>query len=230
MPMRRVLGSVWIVAVVAPAMTLAASCGDSAGPMRFLAEADASRRDGSPVGPADGGTAVVPPRGPDPDCASYCDAVLANCEGDQAQYASRNECLAMCARLPRGEAGESDGNSVACRQAYAASPARTDSARYCGAAGPFGASTCGDPCPVFCGLTLSACAPDGGAAPYPSYAECQTTCLDLLYVDGGVDGGGQTPTGPASGNTLDCRLFHLRQVITSGVGCADLGADSEACR
>ena len=39
-----------------------------------------------------------------------------------------------------------------------------------------------------------------------------------------------TVYGPKSGDTLNCRLYHLRQVVLGQKGCGDLGADSGACR
>ncbi len=209
------------------------SCSDTASTADRFGEDDASiHRDGSIVQPADGASidAGSGP-GPAPKCESYCDSVLDSCKSGLAQYASRSECLAFCARLPAGRAGETQGNSVACRQFYAGSPSKTDAVGYCGAAGPFGGGgICGDRCPVFCALAVGACAPDAGAAPYGSYPDCQTACLGFAFKDGGVDGGGEAPTGPTSGNTFNCRLFYLREAVTSGTSCENLGADSGACR
>ena len=67
-------------------------------------------------------------------------------------------------------------------------------------------------------------------APYASYPDCQTACTGYSYKDGGTDGGGERPDGPASGDTLNCRLFHLRAAVHDGSGCASLGVESSACR
>ena len=220
------------VTTTAAVVMAVSSCSSSASAERFAVEADASHRDGSLVEPADGGVADAgPPPGPEPECAAYCDSVLESCTGSRAQYASRDECLAFCARLPAGKAGESEGNSIACRQFYAGSPARTDSATYCGAAGPFGGGgLCGDRCPIFCELTQAACAGDAGGAPYASYPDCQTACLGFPYKDGGVDGGGEAHSGPSSGNSLNCRLYYLRDAVRTGGSCQNLGLDSAACK
>lgn len=230
--MRRFLFSFWMAVTTTAAVAMAvSSCSSSSSAERSYAEPDASRRDASIVQPADGGAAdAAPPPGPEPECATYCDSVLDSCKGSHAQYASRDECLAFCARFPLGKAGESDGNSLACRQFYAGSPARTDSSGYCGAAGPFGGGICGDRCPIFCELTLGACSPEAGAAPYASYPDCQTACLGFAYKSGAADGGGEPTSGPASGNTLNCRLFHVREVIMAGNGCENLGVASAACK
>jgi hypothetical protein len=197
----------------------------------FSTDDSGTRKDGGLVGLADGGTYDSgTPTGPEPSCTTYCDLVTASCTGDQAQYASRAECLEVCTRLPAGDAGDIESNTVACRQYYAGSPARTNAGGYCLAAGPFGGGVCGDRCIAFCGLTLGACSADAAAAPYGSYPDCQTACAGYAYKDGGADGGGEPPTGPASGDTLNCRLFHLRAAVHDGSGCGNLGADSGACR
>lgn len=193
---------------------------------------DAAHRDGSPVDPGDGG--VADGGSPDaPTCADYCAAVMSSCTGDDAQYASPEECLSFCALLPLGMTGESKGDSVACRQFYAGSAAKTDNT-YCAAAGPFGGGTCGDRCPIFCELTQSAClggGESGAPPPYASYSDCQTACVSYGYVDGGLDGGGESTTGPDGGNTLNCRLFYLREAVSMGaMGCENLGVDSPACK
>jgi hypothetical protein len=236
--MRRLL-SPCLFAFVLPSAALAAtaavlsvaSCGSSSVNSDLAVEDASLRKDGGRVEPAEGGTydASGPP-GPAPECAAYCSLVMESCSQAHAQYASTQECLAFCSRLPPGKAGASEGNSVACRQFYAGSPARLDAVAYCLAAGPFGGGVCGDRCQSFCELTLDTCSPDAGDAPYTSYPDCQGTCIGYAYRDGGVDGGGEPPTGPAAGNTLNCRLFYARTAVTTGTGCADLGLDSGACR
>lgn len=193
------------------------------------------RRDGGPVAPPDAtpsDAAPAPP--PVPSCEKYCELVMKSCAGHQAQYASNDECLAFCRRFPEGKPGEQDTSTLACRAFYAGSPAKTDPGKYCVAAGPFGGGTCGDRCTAFCQLAVAACDPDAGAtgssAPYASYPDCATACAEYTYRDAGADGGGDTPGGPTSGDTLNCRLYQLRQVYRSGSGCPDVGADSGACR
>jgi hypothetical protein len=219
--------------IAAAGALVVAACTSTATPDREpVAEDSGPKRDGGLVGPAeagayDAGTAL----GPEPNCATYCGQVMSSCTGAHAQYASGTECLELCQRLPAGDAGDTETNSVACRQYYAGSPARTSAGDYCLAAGPFGGGVCGDRCIAFCALTLGACSPDtGGPAPYGSYPDCQTACSGFPYLDGGADGGGEPPDGPEQGNTLNCRLFHVRSAVHDGSGCVDLGADSGACR
>lgn len=216
----------------ATALLVASSCSPTEGSEAPLGSDDSGpRKDGGLVGPADGGSydgGAAP--GPEPSCSKYCDLVMGSCADAEAQYASRGECLEVCARLPAGDAGDIESNTVACRQYYAGSPARTNAGGYCLAAGPFGGGVCGDRCTAFCGLTLGACAPEAGTAPYGSYPDCQTACAGYSFKDGGVDGGGEPPTGPSTGDTLNCRLFEARSAIHDPNRCGNLGADSGSCR
>jgi hypothetical protein len=220
-----VVSTSWVGAAL-----VVAACSSTASWEAQTADA-AIRRDGGPVeapdaGVYDGGAAL----GPEPSCTVYCGLVMESCKGDRAQYSSRDECLALCARLPPGAAGDTDTNTLACRQYYAGSPALTDAVTYCLAAGPFGGGVCGDRCTAFCGLTLGACPPATPRAPYASTPDCQTACAGYPYRDGGVEGGGEPPDGPASGDTLNCRLFHARSAVQDGSGCVNVGPDSGACR
>ncbi len=219
------------VASGAAALAILACSTTAASERDVFVEDSGPRKDGGPVAPAEAGQydAGTPP-GPAPSCGKYCTVVMESCTDEHAQYASRAECLELCARLPEGDAGDNESNSVACRQYFAGSPARTNAGSYCPAAGPFGGGVCGDRCIAFCGLALGACSPDAGAAPYGSYPDCQTACAGYPYKDGGADGGGETPNGPATGDTLNCRLYHVRSAVHDGTGCANLGPDSGACR
>ena len=218
--------------LAASALIVAACTSTSTADREPTAEDSGPGLDGGLVNPAEAGFLDAgAPLGPAPDCATYCDQVMESCTGPHAQYSSGIECHQLCQHMAAGDAGDMENNTLACRQYYAGSPARTSAGDYCLAAGPFGGGVCGDRCSAFCSFTVEACSPDAGKdAPYESYSACQTACAGFSYVDGGADGGGEPPDGPTSGNTLNCRLFHVRRSVGNGSGCADLGADSGACR
>ena len=222
------------LAVVAAIVAGALACGSSAEVEPTSIADGGSRRDGAAVDPLEGGAsgdagiAPVPP-----SCAKYCENVQKHCKGEHAQYASEDECLAFCGHVPPGDPSDVERKksaTLACRQYYSGSPALTDPAGYCAAAGPFGGGHCGDRCTAFCQVALSACKPDAGMAPYASQPECKTACADFTLIDGGADGGGEGLDGPDRGDTLNCRLFHLRKSAIEPEACAHLAADSGACR
>lgn len=215
-------------------VALPACSSTTATSVRDDAEDAAPRRDGGVVTLPEGGAADAAPPPDEPSCETYCALATTSCTGDFQQYRSKAECLAICKLLPLGTAGDEDTSSVACRQHYAGSPARTDAVSYCVAAGPFGGNVCGDRCTAFCQIALAACSPDAGSAPYASYADCQTACADYAYraPDAGDagDAGGETPFGPTTGDSLNCRLFHLREAVMDATSCADIAAKSDACK
>lgn len=224
--MRRFLFLAVVTSAAAGALVVAACSSTASSTPDPDLEAGLSR-DGGIVGPAEAGAYDAGiQEGPEPSCTNYCDLVMGSCTGDQAQYATRTECLEICAHLPSGDAGDKESNTVACREYYAGSPAKTNAGSYCLPAGPFGGGVCGDRCTAFCGLTLGACPPDAGPAPYGSYSDCQTACAGYDYKDGG----GESPTGPTSGDTLNCRLFQARAAVHDSTACANLAIDSGTCQ
>lgn len=195
----------------------------------------AIKRDSAPVDPVESGAFLDAGLAPPPTCEKYCDLVTTNCMGANAQYASKEECLGFCTYLPlwerrTGAAEEKTSASVACRQYWADGPAKTDPAEVCLSAGPFGGSACGDRCTAFCDVVLSACSPDGGAAPYEDRGACATACASFSYRDAGLDGGGEGPSGPAAGDSLNCRLFQLRAAVLDPKKCATLRTETTTCK
>jgi hypothetical protein len=215
--------------------TLAAGCEGSSVEALGPSHDDAApgRRDGAPVDPSEAGTYLDSGAPLATSCEKYCGLVMANCTGPNAQYASLEDCHAFCAHLPlvqpAAEAEEKEAASVACRQYWADSPARTNPEGYCLAAGPFGANVCGDRCTAFCDALLLTCTPDGGVAVYESQPDCASACASFSFRDAGEDGGGEAPFGPKNGDTLNCRLYHLRQATKNTQSCLALHPDGGAC-
>ena len=82
---------------------------------------------------------------------------------------------------------------------------------------------------AFCDVVLAACSPDGGVPAYPTQPECASACAGFSYRDAGADGGGEDPYGPSHGDSLNCRLYHLRAATRSPEKCVLLRPDSGAC-
>src|SRR5688500_17738356 len=66
------------------------------------------QRDATPVDIVASGTKEPPSdaAAPSPSCGKYCDLVMKNCTGPQAQYATEADCLAFCKHLPLGDPGD----------------------------------------------------------------------------------------------------------------------------
>src|SRR5690606_21031983 len=113
--------------------------------------------DGTPAVPDSGTDADSGPTGPfTATCQIYCDTIMANCTGANAQYADEAECMTVC-RTAGWAAGEEvtatgplSGPTLGCRTYHAGAPAASDPATHCPHAGPTGAATCGSLCEAYC--------------------------------------------------------------------------------
>jgi hypothetical protein len=78
------------------------------------------------------------------ECVSYCDAIVGACSGANAQYNSKEDCVAYCnaSNWPKGVDGEQANNTVACR-IYHAGVAKDEPVSHCPHAGPSGDGVCG---------------------------------------------------------------------------------------
>ena len=198
-----------------------------------LDDAAVPRKDGAPVGLGEGGPSLDSGAGLPISCELYCSLVTRNCTGANEQYGSEPDCLAFCEHLPVGQARNDDGKtaaSIACRQYWAGSPARTNPSGSCLAAGPFGGNMCGDRCTAFCDAVLNSCSPRGSVPVYASQPDCASACTGFTLRDAGTDGGGEGPNGPDAGDSLNCRLFYLREATKDPKQCALLRPDASACR
>jgi hypothetical protein len=167
------------------------------------------------IGPAslesdDAGDGAAPSG--DLSCQHYCDLVLKNCTGSNAEYigsTAEQTCLAMCPAFEVSSTiADTADNSLGCRLFFANQAASTPDVS-CRFAGPLGGGHCGgDPCVPFCGLDVQYCAPplpityDGGVP------ECMRGCKTYPYFVG--DAGDTTLD---TTNSLNCRLWHLQSAF-----------------
>lgn len=161
-----------------------------------------------------GGSALVAVEAPPPEtaCEEYCRVVGENCVEDDEQYASLAACLAVCAVLDPGRRGDMLGNTVQCRLGRAELAATTgEPGDYCFSAGPGGAGVCGDDCEGFCAVMAAKCDQMG------PFEQCLSTCDDVPDLSG-------APTNIAynttiqSGDSLQCRLFHVSAASLDPIG------------
>ena len=131
--------------------------------------------------------------GIDPTCENLCTAALADCSGNPAAYANMTECMSWCSDIgawEAGTAGDTDGNTIACRITAIA-------AGNCDAGGFTGGSVCGSYCENYCNNIANTC--EGSDAQYASPAECMTTCEGLNQ---------NGDPGTTEGNSIQCRIYH----------------------
>ncbi len=153
-------------------------------------------------------------------CSDYCDEIMTNCTGAEAQYTSRDICLDVCGTMAQGTPGDMAGGSVQCR-AYHAGAALGDPTSHCVHAGPGGAGVCGDNCDGFCGIVVASCT--GADMAYPSGSECLAACQ-------GFDDTEQFDVSDVSGDTLACRLYHASVATADpATHCEHTGAVSAVC-
>ena len=153
-------------------------------------------------------------------CESYCDAVMANCKGKYEQYRTFDQCVEVCKRLPQGDAGDQDVNSVQCRRRQAEF-AESEPFVYCKSAGPLGAGKCGSNCVAYCSLMQTTCTADSTAGNLePSYFNDSQACLSAcgaipMHEGDPVQYSSSATASPSCfvGNTVYCRIYHVAAAL-----------------
>jgi hypothetical protein len=183
-------------------------------------------------------------------CDYYCKTILQNCTGADSEFAGTDTnavCHTVCQAFDVGQAiGPTDDNTLGCRIFYAEKALATPDVN-CRFAGPLGGGKCGgDPCGVFCQLTLQYCSTPplpatvcsasvtANCTPYASSGDCLADCRG--GGDGGAGGYPYIDTGndlPSSGDTLNCRMYHLENAYGNATSqafhCPHTAQVSAAC-
>ncbi len=144
-------------------------------------------------------------------CEHYCDVVMQNCTGPNAEYLSRPICVSMCPAFEiNATAGDTADDSLGCRLFFASAAASTP-VTSCRFAGPLGGGHCGsNPCAPFCALDVNYCASPLPVAYDGGTTDCEKDCKGYPYL---VADAGDTTL--ESTDTLNCRLWHLETAFTS---------------
>jgi hypothetical protein len=162
-------------------------------------------------GDIDGGDTGAPPE--QLTCDNYCNVVMQNCTGNNAEYLTRDICVAMCPAFDVNlTVADTADNTLGCRLFHANAAALTPDTS-CRFAGPLGGGHCGgDPCVPFCSLDVNYCSPSFQPAMYMNplvydggVAGCEADCKTYPYLV--VDAGDTTIE--MGSNSLNCRLWHL---------------------
>jgi hypothetical protein len=140
--------------------------------------------------------------GPSAACSEFCATVMQNCTGDFAVYQSAATCQAVCAHLPPGSPGDTEGDTVYCRLHCAQLAASASEPNvYCPAAAPGGSGVCGSDCEAYCVLLEQICPAHFGGI-YRDSVDCNARC-------GAWPSLGAFDLGQSSGNSVNCRLWHV---------------------
>lgn len=184
--------------------------------------------------------------GSDPlTCENYCALMDNNCQGENLEYLP-GVCIPLCQKYIRTQPGPhyvyptdtpDPTDSLGCRLWHAHAAQDEGPATHCRHAGPLGADKCGGPCEPFCRLVWSFCSDDQGIFPYDGgQPECQAICGDGTAFSYNRDAGDLVDdmlNMLESGNTLNCRLWHLETAIQKNLPdphCLHTAAVSETCR
>jgi hypothetical protein len=166
------------------------------------------------------GTCTHPPPPPSsPDCATLCNEVgdvtgtTCNCVGANAVYKTKSACLAMCAAFPLGTSADTSGDTVGCRIYHGGGPSFMAPAVHCQHAGPFGYGICAPltvaggtnvGCQAFCEIQAKICSTN-----YARIDACLADCQTYPFSNTPASSNPITAVGPTSGNTFECRAYHL---------------------
>jgi hypothetical protein len=197
---------------------------------------------------------TVTPKGPcvddptiPPDCASFCQLEMAECQGPDQIYednpqgvtpSPNMQCMAVCDALSSsGHAGSVDdttGNTIGCRK-YHSYNAMFGADVHCQHTGPGSEGMCEDApastpaegnCQSYCLLLPKAC-------PSPNF-KVETCEKDCAQVPAAPSAGysysvapglpstapGLPPTGEPTGNNVECRLLHVSRALSDPTECA----------
>ena len=156
---------------------------------------------------------------PTPTCDEMCNLATANCAAGTANevFASNEACLNYCYQLASLESGtflDATGNTIGCR-INAAKNASVDPATWCPPVSEYGGGVCGSTCQIYCDLSLAICPStnNGQDGRFPNADACQIACS-------GMSDDGQP--GDVTGNTLQCRIYHLLDAAADPDGQSDV--------
>jgi hypothetical protein len=183
-------------------------------------------------------------------CESYCTLMDKNCNWSTpyGEYISKDTCLKMCTFDNNGMLGGTDDN-VGCRMKYALLAGEDGGAavncRKAGLLGGYG--VCGTPltaCTEFCNADVPFCQ-EAGVPSYNTTDDCVNICMGTFDAGAGdagaadafgpyvyVNDGGPELSNSETGNTLNCRTWHMNNAYTNGAitHCPHTSLKSGPCK
>lgn len=166
----------------------------------------------------------------DPLCEEYCRTVSEVCTAEEGaqQYASEQACVAVCEfGMELGAPGDKDEgvDTAYCRYENALGAGLFGELDFdCATAGLGANDACGDICDVYCRLLNQRCA---GVSDFPAnfedHAACVEECQELPRTPDPFD------YEVNSGNTLECRLWHVQAAFSNAVTHCPHAAGAPPC-
>lgn len=167
-----------------------------------------------------------------PTCDEYCNIEMAACQGELAQYASLEQCKAVCGALDLGVNSDQSTNTVACRRYHSFSSTLQPST-HCYHSGPTGDGHCGDKsqvteghtgnCESYCKLAAAACEADF-TAKFGTADKCMEECVGL---DEAAPDSKYTVMSAESSTGLHCRILHTVLAFKDTTACASALGDDQ---
>lgn len=170
-------------------------------------------------------------------CTPYCTQVMDVCKGINQQYPTIGTCFNACRYFPPGDPDDLTENSLNCRTIHTIVGSTTpqDADGHCLHCGIYGYGGCGNPCDPFCTIAMDWCGRTAAGAPFADMADCQAKCATWEDAPGPTMVGVlYSSNGPTTGNTRDCRQYHLTTALRSKadreIHCPLAGHFSTACK
>lgn len=152
-------------------------------------------------------------------CDSYCTLAMASCTAEDAVYESFEQCQAVCAVLPPGEASDQSQNTVGCRS-YHASVAAELPGVHCDHAGPGGDGVCGSSsdvsgnCESYCLLLEQGCP---SSFVWADQTECTSQCeSDFEGAGAAADSKYSIELATSGTAELQCRTLQVARALEAG--------------
>jgi hypothetical protein len=162
-----------------------------------------------------------------PNCEDYCTANIATCTGDLKQYNDKATCMAMCAKMDVGKAGDTAGDTLGCRTYHTGAASKdADSAKtHCMHSGPYGGAVCGDSrCADYCKLAVALCGDKTGAT-FTTVAACLTDCNAASFD------ATKPEIDPTAVGKTNCTQYHLEAAaLTPDPHCGHLSTTAGPCK
>jgi hypothetical protein len=141
-------------------------------------------------------------------------------------YTSTAGCQLACAALPAGTAGETSGDTFACRTHFATLAAGDPS--KCPSAGPFGIDACesttvpNKACEAFCTIAQAVCS--GTNKQFADIPTCMSNCQGNPVANVTV-----TASAPTSGHSFECSAHFLVAALSDLSICPHIVAGQNPC-